>query len=120
MRVAWENFDATSYLSSGVVRDGHLYAFGGGGDLHAVRLADGMTLWSGGDHGFYCTPLIVGDRLVALNEQGVLSLLQARPQAYRTLGQTTVVDTATWTTPALSRGRLYVRGHQTLRALNLN
>ncbi len=86
--VAWTNDVLSSYLSSMLVHEGHVYGMNDGGEFACVRLSDGKTIWTGGSHGYYCSPVLAGRRLIALNEQGELAVLAADPAAYRPLGTT--------------------------------
>ena len=63
---------------------------------------DGKTLWQGGDHGYYASPVLAGDRLLALNEEGSVALLAANPARYAELGQWKLAAGATWTMPAIA------------------
>lgn len=117
--VAWENTDLTSYLSSMLVRDGHVYGMADDGQLACVRLSDGKTLWQGGDHGYYCSPILAGDRLLALNEEGSLLVLAASPHKYTALARSQVANEATWTMPALAGSRLVIRSGSGLACFEL-
>ncbi|HEX3726982.1 MAG TPA: hypothetical protein VHV08_12095, partial [Pirellulales bacterium] len=117
--MVWENFDLTSYLSSMLGYQGHIYGMNDGGELCCVRASDGKTLWSGGKHGYYCTPLLADGRLLCLNERGTLLVVAAGPGGYRVLGESQLTDAATWTTPALVGQQLYIRSADGLRCLSL-
>jgi len=52
-----------------------------------VRISDGQTLWTGGHHGYYCTPVLAAGRIFALNERCELSIIAADTSAYRKLGR---------------------------------
>ncbi len=113
--VAWENRDLSSYLSSMTAYDGHVYGMNDGGQFVCVRLSDGQTVWTGGDDGFYCTPVLIGQRLLGLNERGLVQILTAGPEKFERLGQYSLTSDATWTVPACVGGRLYVRDERSLR-----
>jgi hypothetical protein len=49
----------------------------------------------------------------------VLALVEATPEAYRELGRAQVLAGKTWTAPALSGGRLYLRDHQDVVCLEV-
>ncbi|HEX3655988.1 MAG TPA: PQQ-binding-like beta-propeller repeat protein [Pirellulales bacterium] len=117
--MVWENFDLTSYLSSMLAYGGHIYGMNDGGELCCVRASDGKTLWSGGKHGYYCTPLLADGKLLCLNERGTLLVVAADPGGYRVLGESQLTDAATWTTPALVGQQLFIRSADGLRCLSL-
>lgn len=107
--VAWRSEDLSSYLSSMVVQAGHVYGMDDGGQFHCVRISDGKTLWTGGHHGYYCTPVIAAGRIFALNERCELSVIAAETGTYRKLGQTRLGPGPSWTAPALVGRRIYIR-----------
>lgn len=136
--VAWKNRDLTSYLSSMVIHDGHVYGMNDGGEIGCVRLSDGKTVWIDGHHGYYCTPLLVGSKLMCLNERGEMLVAMATPEAFDPLATVALTgDTetapnrstgrqpsggsgrATWTSPALAGNWLYVRADRQLSAFDL-
>ncbi|HEX4131579.1 MAG TPA: PQQ-binding-like beta-propeller repeat protein [Pirellulales bacterium] len=119
-RLAWENFDLTSYLSSMVVRDRLVYGMSDGGEFCCVDLRDGSTVWSGGSHGYYSTPVLAGERILALNERGWLLVLTAQRSGYRELGRSRLAEVATWTSPAVVGSRLYLRGDGLVRCFDFS
>lgn len=107
--VAWTNDLLSSYLSSMITHEGHLYGMNDGGEFACLRLGDGQDVWIDGDHGFYCTPVIAGERLLALNEQGVLAILSASPDGYQLLADYELASSQSWTSPAVVGSRVYIR-----------
>ncbi|HWB10760.1 MAG TPA: PQQ-binding-like beta-propeller repeat protein [Pirellulales bacterium] len=120
LEVAWQNRDLSSYLSSMIIRDGHVYGMNDGGELGCVRLSDGKTIWLEGHFGFYSTPVLAGSRLLCLNERGRLFVLEATPaKSPKDFGETKLSERATWSSPALADGRLYIRADGQLLAFDL-
>ncbi|MGC3966987.1 MAG: PQQ-like beta-propeller repeat protein [Pirellulales bacterium] len=111
---AWENHDMSSYLSSVVADDRHVFGMNDGGEWNCADLRDGKLLWRGGNHGYYCTPIWADDRLLALNEQGELAVIAADPQGFRQLAMNKLTDEATWTSPAVVGNRLFIRSQSKL------
>ncbi|MES1213073.1 MAG: PQQ-binding-like beta-propeller repeat protein, partial [Singulisphaera sp.] len=107
--VAWTSNILSSYLSSMVVGGDYVYGMNDGGEFSCLRLRDGKVMWTGGNHGYYSSPIVVGKRLFALNNEGRLALLGTDPATYRELGSSQLVANETWTMPALMGSRLYVR-----------
>ena len=122
LKVAWENRDLSSYLSSMVIRDGHVYGMNDGGEFGCLRLTDGKTIWLDGHFGYYCTPVLIGSRLLCLNDRGKLCVLAATPAkapSPQDARETTLSRRPTWTSPALADGWLYIRSDGELLAFDL-
>lgn len=117
--VAWTSHELSSYLSSMLAHEGHVYGMNDGGEISCLRLADAKQRWIGGNHGFYCTPVLAGGQLLCLNEKGELLVLAATTAAYTPLATAELADRATWTSPAVVGSRLYVRAEDELRAFDL-
>ena len=76
--------------------------------LKCVEMATGQIKWSQPGFG-QGSVLLVGDRVLALTDDGQLVVVKASPQAYSEVARAKVLTGKCWTTPALSNGRLYVR-----------
>lgn len=112
--VAWQNFDLSSYLSSMVVVDDHVYGMADDGQFACVSLSDGATLWQGGNHGYYCSPVVAANRILGLNEKGGLLVLVRTAEGYREIGASQLTQGDTWTMPAVAGKRIYVRSAEGL------
>ena len=110
----WRSDVLSSYLSSMLAFEGHLYGMNDGGEWHCLQLSDGKTVWRGGSHGYYSTPVLVDRRLLGLNERGQLAVISAEPTAYREIAVNRLTAEATWTSPAVVGNRLYVRSRSGL------
>ncbi len=53
--------------------------------------------------------IIVGDKLLALSDQGKLIIAEATPDAYKEIRAFQVLKGKSWTAPAWVDGKLYVR-----------
>jgi hypothetical protein len=110
---AWKNPQLTSYFTTPVaVGTEHLYfvtgtppGFGGTrttprADLHCVEVATGKVLWTHEKVGRYHAGLLrTGDgKLLMLEDQGDLVLLDPSPKGYRELARSKVCG-ATWAHP---------------------
>jgi outer membrane protein assembly factor BamB len=115
----WRNEEMSSYLSSMIVVDRHIYGMNDAGEWQCVDPADGRTLWRGGAHGYYTTPLAADGRLLGLNERGSLLILAADPKEFRREAELRLTTEATWTSPALVGNRLYVRSRTGLSCFEL-
>jgi hypothetical protein len=63
--------------------------------------------------------IVANGMLIVLGETGELVLAEATPEAYRELARANVLEGRSWTQPTLWQGRLYLRNHTELVALDL-
>lgn len=106
--------DVANHWSTPVCKDGYLYGMFsfkkfGVGPLKCVELATGKVMWEKPDFGAG-NVIVVNDKIVALADDGQVVVVEAAPAAYKELARFKAVTGKCWTTPALSDGRLYVRG----------
>jgi outer membrane protein assembly factor BamB len=120
----WKNEQLTCYFATPVPVGEHLYAVTGriippAAALHCVEAKTGKVLWSKRNVGkYHATVLRVKDRLLLLEEQGQLALIEPDPKEYRELSRTKICG-FTWAHPALSNGLLYVRDEKELLCVPL-
>lgn len=107
------NNDVASLWSTPVCKDGYLYGMltfkrFGNGPLKCVDIKTGAIKWQ--QPGFGTGQVIlVGGRLVALADNGQVTLIDPSPDGYKELGKFKAVEGKCWSTPAFSQGRLLVR-----------
>jgi outer membrane protein assembly factor BamB len=86
--------------------------------LAAVDLENGEVVWQ--DRGFGKANLIhAGDRLILLDEDGELALVEVTPTGPRVVSRAKVLEHNAWTAPSLVGSRLYLRDRQQIMALDL-
>jgi len=115
----WQSDDLSSYLSSMLVVDGFVYGMNDGGEWHCLQLADGKTVWRGGNHGYHCTPVLVDRRLLGLNERGELAIVAADATAYRPLALNRLTAEPTWSSPAVVGNRVFVRSRSAVACFEI-
>ncbi|MCS6976621.1 MAG: PQQ-like beta-propeller repeat protein [Gemmatales bacterium] len=120
----WKN-GLTSYFATPVVVGDYLYGVFVSGivnptaTLHCLEGPTGKSLWTRPNVGTYHATLIrAGNRLLLLEEGGILILIEPDPQKYRELCRAKVCG-QTWAHPALSNGKLYVRDRKELLCVSL-
>ncbi len=100
------------------------YIYGVRPDKQLVCLdMDGKVVWASGSQNKYgLGPYIIADGLIyILNDHGLLSLIEASPEAFRLLDQAKVLDGHdSWGPPALVAGRLLVRDLTTMICLDVS
>ena len=115
----WRNEDFSSYLSSVIVVGDYVYGMNDGGEWNCAKLSDGKTIWRGGSHGYYTTPIVAENRILALNERGTLDVVAANPAKYEPIASLHLAKDATWSTPAIVADRLYIRSKSALLCFEL-
>jgi outer membrane protein assembly factor BamB len=119
---AWSNKDLKINLATPVLQDGYLYCQGAKKDYVCVDSATGALKWSqpgfGSGQKDYASSIAVGGKILVLTEDGTLVLLQPNPNKYIELGRLQVCGN-TWSHPAYSAGKLYVRDGRSLQCLQL-
>jgi outer membrane protein assembly factor BamB len=123
----WKDGKLTCYFSTPVVVGPHLYMVNGAATLlnpsitlRCVEAATGKVLWSREKVGKYHAALLRtgDDKLLMLDDEGNLMLLQPDPSGYKELSRAKVCG-PTWAHPALADGRLYIRDEKELICLSM-
>lgn len=105
---AWTN-NAQGYMSSPVVIDGHAYMHLGNQRFACINLKSGERTWTSDAFGKYCSMIAQGDRILALDERGLMLLIKANPKEFELLAKVKVSDQETWAHLAVSGDELFIR-----------
>jgi outer membrane protein assembly factor BamB len=104
----WEYRGQLSETSSPIVVNGLLFMTTGTGVLSCVDAATGQKVWTERIPGGYASLVSSGDHIYALGRGGTMQIIAAE-RAYRLLGTCALGEGAD-ATPAMSDGRIYLRG----------
>jgi outer membrane protein assembly factor BamB len=104
----WRN-KIQGYMSTPIVFDGHAYVHLRNQRFACLNLATGEEAWITTPFGRYWSMVAAGDRILALDETGVLRLVKATPEAYTELGEAKVADVEAWAHLAVAGSELFVR-----------
>ena len=119
---AWANKELKTNLATPAAVGGYLYNQGADKDYVCLDARSGEIKWSqpgfGSGKKDYSSTLVVGKNLLVLTEDGQLLLLAANPEKYTELGRLQVCG-STWSFPAYTDGKLYVRDGRQLLCLDL-
>jgi outer membrane protein assembly factor BamB len=104
------------------IRQGDYLYFSSGHDgpalMTCIKLQNGEIAWQ--KRGFAKAQLLGADgKLILLDEDGTLALVEATPAEFRVLARASILETLSWTPPTLAGTRLYLRDRHNLMALNL-
>ena len=100
------------------------FAYASSGDfgpafISAINLKDGQIAWQ--DRSFARAQLLYADnKLIVLDEDGVLGLAAIDPKGLKVLARASVLENLAWTPPTLVGTTLYVRDRKTLAAFDLS
>lgn len=105
---AWEN-NAQGYMSTPVVIDGHAYLHLGNQRFTCINLQTGERTWTSQPFGKYASLVAQRDRILALDERGVLLLIKANPKQFELLSEKQVSEEETWAHLAIAGDELFIR-----------
>ena len=111
----WSN-NAQGYMSTPVIIDGHAYLHMGNQRFTCIDLKTGTRVWTSDSFGKYVSLVAQGDRILALDERGILLLIKADPKGFQLLDQRKVAAEDTWAHLAVCGEEVFVRE---LRALSV-
>jgi outer membrane protein assembly factor BamB len=104
----WSN-NAQGYMSTPVVIDGHAYLHLQNQRFTCIDLKTGERTWTSKAFGKYCSLVAQRDRILALDQRGILLLIKANPKKFELLDEKRVSDQETWAHLAVSGNELYIR-----------
>lgn len=106
---AWEN-RLQGYMTSPVVIDQHAYLLLRNKRFACVSLAGGDIKWvSEKSYSEYWSLVTQGDRILGLDQRGILYLIKANPERFELLEERKVSDQETWAHLAVAGGELFIR-----------
>jgi outer membrane protein assembly factor BamB len=114
----WKSKVMKNHFHSSVRNGDYIYGFDNA-VLKCIRTHTGDEKWLHSGYGKGSMILAEG-HLIILGERGQLALVQADPSAYKEIAMMEVFQGVTWTPPALSNGRLYLRDTKELLCLNIS
>jgi outer membrane protein assembly factor BamB len=117
-KLAWELHKGTPYVSSILVKGDHFFVLDDKiGTARCFEAATGKEVWSNrlSDTEFYASPVLVSDRIYAINRAGEMTVLKADTTYNRI--STFDLGEPVAATPAVANDRLYIRGQQHLFCL---
>lgn len=104
----WSN-KSQAYMSSPVIVGGHLYLHLRNQRIQCLDLRTGEEAWRSRPYGKYQSSVVVGDRILALDERGELMLYEASPDKFDLIDSRQVSDDECWAHLAVCGGQVFVR-----------
>lgn len=100
---------AEGYMSSAVQVDGQLYLHLRNQRFTNLNVADGKSGWTTKPFGKYWSMVVNGKSALALDEKGILLLLNLNGQEFSEVDRLKVSDQETWAHLAVSGNQIFVR-----------
>ncbi|MFQ3594222.1 MAG: PQQ-binding-like beta-propeller repeat protein [Gemmataceae bacterium] len=111
------NISMEGYMSSPVVIGKHAYLHLRNQRVACVHLETGKTTWTTSKtYGKYWSMIANRDKILALDERGILYLLKANPERFELLDEKKVSDQECWGHLAISGNELFIRELQGISA----
>ena len=104
----WTN-KAKAYMSTPVVIDGHVYLHLANRRFTCIDLASGETKWTSKPYGKYASLVANGSQILALDQRGLLLLIEANPDEFKVVDQRELTSAETWAHLAVTDGQVFVR-----------
>ena len=106
--VVWEWDEILPEVASPVATQEHCYIATSLGEVVCLDIETGAKVWSHEfDKGFYSSPILVGDRIYALDQEGTMHIFKTGAE-FELIGSPRLAEPAS-TTPAYLDRRIYVR-----------
>ena len=115
--VAWERRRSLPYVPTPIAYGDHLYLWLDNGIVVCVDAKTGAEQWNErvGRGDFSSSPLCIDGKIYCSSRTGEFTVIKASPK-YELLGRSQLGE-STHATPAVSNGRLFLRGFRTLYCL---
>jgi outer membrane protein assembly factor BamB len=111
--IAWEYEDDISEVSSPLATKDFVFMASSYGSVSCFNSKTGERYWVHEfDHGFYSSPILVGDNVYLMDMNGTMFIFKADNQ-FQLTGTNELGEKAV-TIPAFSPGRIYIRGDKHL------
>ena len=112
--LVWSKAKNTPYVPTLLAKDGYLYGVNDTGVALCIEAKSGTMMWQTRLCGQVSgSPVLIGGKVYATDEEGVCHIFAAETKALRVLAKNKVGE-AVFSTPAVSDGRLYFRGSKHL------
>jgi outer membrane protein assembly factor BamB len=104
----WQN-KAQGYMSTPIIIDGHAYLHLRNQRFTCIDLDTGETKWKSKPYGKYCSLVANGNQILALDQRGILLLIEASPEEFRLISEKQLSDEETWAHLGVVGNQLFVR-----------
>jgi outer membrane protein assembly factor BamB len=115
-KVLWRHDKGTAYVASGVLYDGSIYLISDGGIMTSLDAKTGQLRYEGGRPPvattFFASPVAFDGKVLITSQDGDTFVIAAGPK--NEILKTNSVGEPVYASPAISGGRIFIRGAQHL------
>ncbi|MFC2154973.1 PQQ-binding-like beta-propeller repeat protein [Acidobacteriota bacterium] len=116
--VAWEYDEGLSEVASLLATKDFVIMAASYGSLSCFNSKSGERYWiEEFDHGFYSSPILVGDQVYLVDMKGTMFVFKAAKE-FKLIAKNELGENAV-TIPAISKGRVYIRGDKHLFCIGI-
>ena len=116
--VVWQSRDGAYYVPSPVYKDNLLFTTMTTGKLHCIDVATGNILWIENMGPQYSSPVIADGLVYMPKDDGVITIIKPGPK-FDPIAKNSIGEKM-FASPAISNGKIYLRGFQHLFCIGLN
>jgi outer membrane protein assembly factor BamB len=115
VETVWTN-KVEGYMSTPVIIGDHVYMHLKNQRLTCLDLRDGKSQWTTTPYGKYMSLVANGDKILGLDERGILVLFKANPEKFELLDSRQISEDDAWAHLAICGDELFVRERKALVA----
>jgi outer membrane protein assembly factor BamB len=116
VETAWAN-KLQAYMSSPIVHEGHAYVHLRNQTVACIDLKSGDVKWNTSERfGQYWSMVAKGDRILALDERGMLMYFRATPEKFDLIDRFEATKISSWAHLAISGEEVFVRSLDAIHA----
>jgi len=108
VKETWRN-KSKGYMSTPIIVGDYVYLHLMSQRFTCIDLRTGETKWTTEPYGTYWSMALRGDKILALDERGVLMLIRATPEKFDLLAQREIAQTSTWGHIAVAGDEIFIR-----------
>jgi len=116
--VVWQSREGAYYVPSPVCKDNFLFTTMTTGKVNCIDSATGKILWTE-DLGIqYSSPVVANGLVYMPNDNGVITVIKPGPK-FEYIAKNSIGEKM-FASPAISNGKIYLRGYQHLFCISIN
>jgi len=117
-KVVWQSKKGAYYVPSPVCTDDYLFTTMTTGEVHCIEIATGKILWLQKMGQQYSSPVLANGLVYMPNDEGVITVIKPGPK-FEYVAKNPIGEKM-YASPAISNGKIYIRGFQHLFCISFN